>query len=357
VKKTNEDISLFLKIRWLRHVAFWATYLLSMTYIHGSGVEHGHYLPWLLNYLAELPILIALTYTIAYLMIEDLLLSRKYLQFAAYSVMSMLTFSYLNVVLDVFVILPHFFGREPQPENLNFMAVLRNAFGLLFPVVIFVFISNARNLYEAKRSKAKLGIENTQARLELLRNQVHPIFLRNALQDLYILSRKPVNNLAEMVLKISEILNYMIFECDKPNVRVENELAIVQQYLDFVEITTEKSFKSHIHIMGNARNFLISPYILFPLVRSACEYHGTEGKQNLQMAVNSDEKGLDLYLEKEISEKSGGYSDTAWRNEVQLAGRRLDLIYGFRHSLNIREVENSIRIELKIESENLTNQA
>jgi len=266
-------------------------------------------------------------------------------------------FSFLNVVLDIFIIRPLYFGEILQLENLSLISVIKNAFGLIFPVVIFVFILNARNVYETRREKSRVDKKKYQSQLDLLRNQVHPLFLRNSLQDLYILSRRQSPFVSEMVLKISDILNYMIYECEKPLVRVENELSIIRNYLDFIDLRSDHGFLHKITAMGDAQNFMISPYILFPLVRGVVEYHGSEGKQILQLAMNTRESEFHIYMKKEILEESNGHYDTAWRDEIGLANKRLDLIYNFRHALNIQEKEDIIQVELKINSEQLHNTA
>ncbi len=355
MRPSDQVIMNLFRNKFMRHGLFWTLYLLTMTYIHGSGVEHGNYLPWFLNYLTEIPVLIGLTYTIAYILIKKLILRKKYISFAIYTLLTLFVFSFINVILDVYIIRPLFFGQEFQTDYLSVISILRNAFGMIFPMVIFVFILNVRNVYEAKRRKARIGIVKTQAQLDLLRNQVHPLFLRNSLQELYILSRRQAPMVSEMVLKISEILNYLIYECDRLFVRMENELSIIRSYLDFVDLRTDHNFLYNITEMGNARNFLISPYILFPLVRGVCEYHGSEGKQILQIAINVKEHEFQIYMKKEILETHSELYDTAWRDEVMLADKRLNLIYNFRHSLDIQEKENLIQVELRINTDNQSN--
>ena len=109
MNRVTEDINRLLDIRTVRHIMFWVVYILTMTYIHGSGIDSGHYYAWLFNYLVELPVLMGLTYILTYLVIPKLLLPRKFFQFFIVSLMCLLFFSAMNVILDRRIIYPFSF--------------------------------------------------------------------------------------------------------------------------------------------------------------------------------------------------------------------------------------------------------
>jgi LytS/YehU family sensor histidine kinase len=205
-------------------------------------------------------------------------------------------------------------------------------------------------VYQSGNQKIRINQQKIASELDLVRNQVHPIFLRNALQKLYILSRRKEPGLPEMVLSISEILNYMIFECDREFVRVERELTMLEHYLEFEKTYAGKDFNYQLVVHENARDFLISPYILFPIVRSIGAYHGSDDAIVLTVTFSILNNRFHILLIKEILHAPENISDTAWHSETELARRRLDLVYKHKYSLDIREKGQQVQMELYIDT-------
>ncbi|MGC9344604.1 MAG: histidine kinase, partial [Bacteroidales bacterium] len=255
--------------RIVRHSLFWMGYVLTMTYIHGLGIQHGNYLPWFFNYLIELPVLLGLTYFITWFIIPKFLLARKYLITILLVILGFVFFSFLNVLLDKFIISPHFMNIPSEEITLDINRILTNAFGLVFPVVIFVAVSFAKYSY----LKGQQGTSNFQTKLrselEMIRNQMHPVFLRDALDDILIMSSDNPSVLPDMILKISDILHYFLYECDVDKLPLRKEEQSIRTFLGFEKLRYGDNFDYDILIKGDLENTLISPYILFPLIRSA----------------------------------------------------------------------------------------
>lgn len=345
----NQDINLVLKKRWQRHLFFWSFYILIMTLIHGSSVGEGYYIPWLLNYLAELPVILGLCYSAGLYLNDRLLGKGRFLSYVAAAGLSLLFFSWINVLLDAYLIRPYFFMLDADKYTFGFREVIVNAFGLVYPLVIFIFFRSAGAYYKMHASGEMSGQMQVMEEMARIRSQVHPMFLRNALQNLYIVSRKKKEMVPGMVMSISEILNYLIFECNRDFLRMDREMEIVKKYLDYEKLNLGKKFKYQITIDDHTGRSMITSHVIFPLVRGIFGYPCNEGRQEMLIQAFAQGEGIKIQIGKSMPDSDGLLSDTAWKEEITLAHRRMDLVYRHGFSLSLSEKEKQVQVELYIE--------
>lgn len=345
----NQDINLILKKRWQRHLFFWSFYVLIMTLIHGSSVGEGYYIPWLLNYLAELPVLLGLCYSAGLYLNDRLLRKGRFLSYVAAAGLSLMFFSWINVLLDAYLIRPYFFMLDADKYSFGLREVVVNAFGLVYPLVIFIFFRSAGTYFKTHASGDMSSQMQVMEEMARIRSQVHPMFLRNALQNLYIVSRKKKEMVPGMVMSISEILNYLIFECNRDFLRMDREMVIVQKYLDYEKLNLGKKFKYQITMDDHTGRSMITSHVVFPLVRGIFEYPCNEGRQEMLIQAFAEGEGIKIQIGKSMPDSNGILSDTAWKEEITLAHRRLDFVYRHGFSLSLSEKEKQVQVELYIE--------
>lgn len=347
----KSHIEVLLGKRYVRHILFWISYILTMTYIHGLSIQEGKYLPWLLNYLVELPVLVGLTYLVTYVLIPEFFLDKKYVLSVILIILSFLLFSLLNVLLDIFIIEPYFMGEASSAIAFGFTRILNNAFGLAFPVVIFVSATFLN--FNARQSGKEIisARVRLQSELEMIRNQMHPVFLRDALDDIYIMSEERSPQLPEMILKISDILHYFLYECNVNMLPLRKEEQSIRTFLGFEKLRYGENFQFQISIKGDLENTMITPYILFPLVRGACRFNDSFDEQPgmIRVKMEIEEKEFKFSVNQDI--KSDSYQsniDFDWKNEVLIARKRLEFIYPWKYKLDVLETERSLLINLSI---------
>lgn len=342
------QIEKLLSQRYLRHILFWSAYVLTMTYIHGLGVEGGRYFPWFMNYLFELPVIVGLTYSIVYGILPRILFKKQYVLNILLIIIFFLLFATLNLLLDKYIIRPFFFNTI-QPD-IDPAGILKNAFGLAFPVVIFLSISLIRQ-NSAKHYKNNSEHNGLRAELDLIRSRMHPVFLHDALNDLYKMSNENSDKLPEMILKISDILHYFLFDCGTQYVPVRKEEQAIRIYLGFEKLTFGENFDHDIHIQGNIESSVISPYILLPLVRSVCrfnpDYDINPGKVFIHMVIEDGVLNFSA-SQKTMGEQLQRNYEFDWNEEINMSRRRLDLIYTWKYKLDVIETERKLMINLSV---------
>jgi hypothetical protein len=348
----HTDITSLLGKRYLRHIFFWTGYILTMTYIHSFGVKTGSYLSWLMNYIIELPVLLGLTYLTTYFVIPKFLITKKYLVSILLIISLFISFSFLNVSLEETLINPYFFPERAESGILDLTRTIKNAFGLIFPVVIFVSVSFTRFSTEKSRHENILERKNLNSELDMIKSRMHPVFLRDSLDDIYVISRENPTILPEMILKISDILHYFLYECDAKTLPLRKEEQSIRNFLGFEKLRYGENFKFDIYVQGDLENTRISPYILFPLIRSVCrfnsDYDVNPGKFFVQFEIVQNT--LNFTVSQNIQPAlMHDNIEFDWKDEIKMARKRLEFEYAWKYDLDIVETERKLMLKLTID--------
>lgn len=202
-----------------------------------------------------------------------------------------------------------------------------------------------------QREKKELQTQTMKSELRFLKSQINPHFLFNTLNNLYALTLKKSDKAPEIVLKLSEIMRYMLYECNERRVPLQKEITYIKNYLALEELRQGKNVKINFNIEGDPENINIAPLMFTPFLENSFK-HGlnrtiTEGYVNINMRITDEklfftvENSKPETLPKPDSRRSGG---------IGLANvkRRLNLIYPDQYKLHIDDMPAAYRIELEI---------
>ena len=253
-------------------------------------------------------------------------------------------------------IIIHFFFNEPYmgkthqmiyPIFKNTLLVMGAAIGSL------IHYSN-----EQFRKTEKLAIEKREMEITLLRSQINPHFVFNALNNIYSLVYVKNENASDAILKLAEMFRYITDECQSETVPVEKEINYIRNYLDFQEIRMGKI--NNLKLEYNIDNYSagIPPMILQPFIEN-CFNHGDiqlnpDGFINLKFSIRNNH--LNFILENSKSEipmnnTLNGRVGVGINNVEQ----RLRLIYKRNFSLDIKNMPSIYVVNLNIELQNTDN--
>jgi hypothetical protein len=215
-------------------------------------------------------------------------------------------------------------------------------FFLPIPVLIAVWI------YEQWRWIRSLQTEKTNAELALLRTQINPHFFFNTLNNLYSLTIKHSDQAPEVILKLSDMMRYTIYEGEKPLVPLKEEITYLQNYIDLHKIRYKKkvdiSFEQQVD-----DGIKVAPLLFIILLENAFK-HGVESI--------SEAAFVHISLRSEGDQIHFSIRNNFDPDEVQSAKgigldnlrRRLNLLYPKQHSLNFTSEGNIFNVELTLES-------
>ena len=188
----------------------------------------------------------------------------------------------------------------------------------------------------------KLKNEKTKAELMFLKSQVSPHFFFNMLNNLYGLVAKDPQKAQELILKLSDMMRYSIYEGEKESVTIEEEIIFLKNYIELHKMRYHKEinvdFDSDID-----ENVKIVPLLFIILLENAFK-HGIENlRENayIKMSLVSSKKEICFAIE-------NNYEKTENKEGIGLKNlkRRLELIYPNQHELNFRITEKNYQVQL-----------
>ncbi len=338
--------------RVLWHFVFWVVYITFFSLVYGSFEEdYGRqYLIQLSDALVQIP---AVYFTIYFLM-PRYLFKEKYLEFLTYLIVvilffsTMMWFNYVWFQKDLFWPDSHYI-----PELINVGKILKNTTKVYPVLVLAVVIKWFKYWYVAQKANQQLAQDKLQAELNFLKAQVHPHFLFNTLNNLYALTLKQSKDAPEVVLKLSDLLNYMLYECNADLVPLSKEIKLVKDYIVLEKIRYGKRLDVSFNVHGEEDGLEIAPMLILPFVENSFK-HGVSEELNeswVHVDLELKEKSLTLKVENSKSKNGNEKDDFNYKKGIGLKNvkRRLELLYADKHQLEMHDANDSFLVVLRIE--------
>ena len=205
------------------------------------------------------------------------------------------------------------------------------ATGLLyFPIMIFLII---RWFFNQVRSVLQLKNEQTKTELLHLKSQVNPHFFFNMLNNLYGLVEKDSKKAQQLILKLSEIMRYSIYEGQKEEVTLEQEIEYLQAFIELHKMRYHKSIDVRFTIDVHQENLRIMPLLFIILLENAFK-HGVENLiKDAFIKISLKTENKHLYFEVENNFDTSELPDNPGIGLKNLS-RRLELVYPKKHTLS-----------------------
>jgi LytS/YehU family sensor histidine kinase len=191
--------------------------------------------------------------------------------------------------------------------------------------------------------------EKLQAELRFLKTQIHPHFLFNTLNNLYALTLKKSERAPEMVLKLSELINYMLYECTGDEVSLTKEIKFIRNYGDIEKMRYGDKLDIDIRVSGNVNDRKIAPLVLLPFVENCFKHGASEELQQSWVKVTIDVQPHVTIIKVENNKATINGIAKKEGIGIQNVKRRLDLIYPGQHELKIINGQETFLVILAIQ--------
>lgn len=351
------------KIRIVRHLVFWASwwlYFFLCYYLYQLPLPHGSkFKPFYLTLGPHLPIKICLLvilystacYPLIYLILPQLLKSKWLKPAATFLLVCFFLFigSYF-LYWNVFGFVDSLF--EFQKAKTSFPhAWAPISLGLLNFIKVAaaaLVIKYVKYLWLKQKEKEKLAREKLQTELQLLKAQIQPGFLITTLDTMYTHALSASSQAPGMLLKLSELLSYTLYECDKNLVPLDKEIAMMKEYMELERMKQKPEFEMEINIKGRGDNKQIAPFLLFPFIENSFLYCSSTTEQSwINMNLVIEEDSLSMMLVNSIPDTMN-LQDGIHGNGLIGVQKRLSLLYPERHELKITCEQEMFIVLLKI---------
>ena len=252
---------------------------------------------------------------------------------------------------------PRHWSRGNGPEGMRrefFNPYRRMRFIYLFTQTLAIyFLSTAfkTSQFALKKEKeaSELKSENLNSELKFLRSQINPHFLFNALNNIYSLSVLKSEDTPKNILKLSEMLRYIIYDCNAEKVALEKEINYINNYIDLQKLKDDQIQSIAVDFEHVDPKKLISPMILIPFVENSFKHSKIEDIENGWIKMKMETKGEELIFQISNSVPELTHSkDSIGGVGLENVRRRLELLYPDRFELQIDEESNSFSVKLNI---------
>lgn len=220
----------------------------------------------------------------------------------------------------------------------------------LFVSVIFLFLSVvlkfASDWFLNERIQRDLENQRLTAELAFLKSQINPHFLFNSLNSIYSLAYQQSTNTPGAILKLSEIMRYMLYECNDNKVALEKELQYLQNYIDLQKIRFGDNAFIDFKVNGEVGDQKIVPLLLIAFIENAFK-HGVanDPKSPITLLIHLDGEHLNFFIQ---NKKHTNNRDAAGGIGLNNVRRRLDLLYPGKYNLDIRDEIDTYTCELSL---------
>ncbi len=329
-------------VQIILHLLFWFAVLMFYTYFFGFDSKDFNYV--LSFSLFLMPITIATTYVFIYKLIPEFLFTKRYFKFGFYTFCALIISSYL-IILSVFYGLVYLSNFQYS----NMAPISRSLLFVATAVYLVVLLASGYKLLKLnlKHAQETSNLENKilEAQLKLkeqelnyLKMQIHPHFLFNTLNTMYGFALKKANETPEMILKLSNLLDYLLYKVDKPFVLLTDETNHIKDYIELEKMRFNNSLNIEFNMKNISKNTKIAPMLLLPFIENSFK-HGTlkNGILNIISNLDCQEGQIHFYIENTYT------NDEKLKTGIGLTNikKRLDLLYKNKYNLKI-DNENSI---------------
>ena len=214
-------------------------------------------------------------------------------------------------------------------------------------VFFFGIIRHIYSYQKLRQSAQQLRIEKQEAELNYLRSQTNPHFLFNTLNNIYSLSRDKNERAPESILRLSKILRFMLYETDSSFIPVEQELKIMQDYIELEKLRYDASLQIDCTFDLEEGKEVIPPLLLMPLVENAFKHGVSETRHMPFVAIHLSirNRQLDFAVRNSVESVPGaGIKENIGISNLR---RQLELLYR-DYSLALRQEASQFVAHLKI---------
>lgn len=236
-------------------------------------------------------------------------------------------------------------GKRRELSIINFVinSIFINGFFLVSSCIIKFSIDYFAN----ERANRNLESERLEMELQFLKSQLNPHFLFNSLNNIYSLAYQKSDKTADAVMKLSEIMRYMIYESNDTKVLLSKELDYLRNYIELQNIRFKDGVYIELNINGKVEDQKIIPLMLIAFVENTFKHGIVNDPENpVKIDIIANPKILRFSV---VNKKNKQNKDGQGGVGLVNVERRLQLSYPDRYKLNVVNSETHYSCDLMID--------
>jgi len=227
---------------------------------------------------------------------------------------------------------------------------IQNAFPVATVVFGAIVIKLIKRNYQQEKVAQELAKEKLDAELKFLKGQIHPHFLFNTLNNLYAITLQDSPRASEVVMKLSNLLDYMLYEANVSQVPLRKELLQMHNLVELEKLRYGDRLAVTFTSSGNIQNKSLPPLLILPFVENAFKHGISHNIEESFISIDVSIKDMGLILRVENTKTEDVKKDQEYTRGIGLRNvrRRLELIYGPKnYDLQVFDEDDVFMIVLK----------
>lgn len=329
----------------LYHILFWAMYVASEYFANLMHMMPGRNLDFFKSILFTLPALMLPAYFIAWYVVPRYLKTDKWTMFILWIMAVGVFVFFLRIKWqELFYFLDN--GQYfKMPASKMLKNIIRDYATIALGVCIYI-IGDYR---KKQRHNEQLIRSKAEAEIKLLKGQLHPHFLFNSLNNIYSLALMKSDLTADSILKLTELLDYLVYRANMDQVTLSTEVQLLRNYIELEKLRYGDKLRIETSIIVKNENAMVAPLILLPFAENCFKHGGAgpDGVFRVHIDLQADQSSLtfDIANTRKINpEKPLIHGGIGLENIRQ----RLQLLYPGKYQLNITDTPDQFLVHLEI---------
>lgn len=279
----------FNQVSLKHHLLFWLIYFILNFLRWGSyfnEIKDHPYLYSLTTNLLGFPIHMILAYLNIYVLMPQFAFKKKYVSYLFLMLSAIFLMVFVKFNLTYYLVSTNVWPEGPEPINkMTIDYIIDMMFGELYVITFVTAIKITFDFLKEHQRVANLEKAQLEAELLFLRTQISPHFFFNTLNNIYSLAVEQSKKTPKIILKLSELMRYLLYETKSKRQSLENELLCIQNYLDLERVRHNERLEVNMSISGDIQDKEIAPILLLTFIENAFKHgaHKTIGDVKIDL--------------------------------------------------------------------------
>lgn len=340
------------KVSLKHHVIFWLVYFL-ITVIRWGGI-HNDYIYTLKTTMIGFPIHITLSYLNVYVLMPKFVYKKKYLTYSIALLFFLFIMLLIKYNLSYYLVDIHVFPEgDKDATSLTWSYAINTMIGELYVVTFVTAIKITLDFLKESKRVAALEKAKLETELLFLKTQISPHFFFNTLNNIYSLAVEKSSKTKKVILRLSELMRYLLYETKHKRQTIENEILCIQNYLDLERIRHGELLEINMSVSGDIQDKTIAPILLLSFVENSFK-HGVNkniGKVKIDINFTIKEDFLYFTISNPMPANVDDVDDLKQSSGIGIENVKKRLALGYNkedYRLNITNDNNLFIVDFKI---------
>ncbi|WP_052732776.1 sensor histidine kinase [Hymenobacter terrenus] len=293
----------------------------------------------------RVPFIIAACYLNLYFLLPNYYYKRRLLSYLSVVFLTAMVFNVLNLLLFITLLLNKWIPVNFEPSaRVTAASFVYKGFFMMAMIGLTSGIKLSKDHFVQKQKAEAIEKEKLATELSLLKSQIQPHFFFNTLNNLYALTIKKSDLAPEVVLKLSELMSYVLYETEHERTSLLKEIAYIKSYIDLESLRFGRQLDVDFEINGDCDQVMLPPLLLLPFIENSFKHSMQSIGPMVRIAISLTltGNGLSLLVANPCGETPPNTKGIGLRN----VRRRLELIYDTNYSLTQERTHNRFTTHL-----------